>query len=77
MFFGNVTDSENIGGWKSNGIKLCFPWHKYEGVYETKQEDASSIFKYIEVFYNRIRRHTSIGGVSPAEYKAMLLQKAA
>ncbi|MFI2812469.1 IS3 family transposase, partial [Microbulbifer sp. JSM ZJ756] len=26
-------------------------------------------FEYIEVFYNRIRRHSAIGHISPAEYE--------
>jgi len=29
------------------------------------------IFKYIEVFYNRKRRHASLGYVSPAVYEEM------
>jgi len=49
----------------------------YDATYETKREAMSSIFEYIEVFYNRIRRHTTIGGLSPAKFEAMLLQKVA
>jgi len=45
--------------------------------YETRSEAASSIFEYIEVFYNRIRRHTSIGGLNPAAFEATLLQEVA
>jgi putative transposase len=29
----------------------------------------ASIFDYIEVFYNRERRHSHIGGVSPVEFE--------
>jgi len=49
----------------------------YDVTYETKREAMSSIFEYIEVFYNRIRRHTSIADMSPAEFEATLLQKVA
>ena len=49
----------------------------YQTVYETRREAMSSIFEYIEVFYNRIRRHTSIGGMNPEKFEASLLQKAA
>lgn len=28
-----------------------------------------ALFEYIELFYNRRRRHSSLGYVSPAEYK--------
>ncbi|MCL6417864.1 IS3 family transposase, partial [Aestuariirhabdus sp. Z084] len=31
----------------------------------------SGIFEYIEIFYNRIRRHSAIGYVSPAEYECL------
>ncbi|MDO6545489.1 IS3 family transposase, partial [Photobacterium sanguinicancri] len=29
------------------------------------------IFEYIEVFYNRKRRHSALGYVSPVEYEQM------
>ncbi|MBL7032411.1 MAG: IS3 family transposase, partial [Nitrospira sp.] len=29
----------------------------------------SSIFEYIELFYNRVRRHSAINYLSPAEYE--------
>jgi putative transposase len=37
--------------------------------YATREEARSSIFEYIEVFYNRVRRHSSLGYLSPAEYE--------
>jgi putative transposase len=37
--------------------------------YATRQQARASIFAYIEVFYNRKRRHSSLGYVSPAEYE--------
>ena len=37
--------------------------------YATKEEARASIFEFIEVFYNQIRRHSSLGYVSPAEYE--------
>lgn len=36
--------------------------------YQTRQEARQSIFEYIEVFYNRKRRHSALGYMSPAEY---------
>ena len=38
-------------------------------IFATRQEAKASIFEYIEVFFNRIRRHSSLGYVSPAEYE--------
>jgi putative transposase len=37
--------------------------------YADQQEARASIFEYIEVFYNRIRRHSSLDGVSPEQYE--------
>jgi putative transposase len=37
--------------------------------YRTREEAKASLFEYIEVFYNRQRRHSTLGYVSPAEYE--------
>jgi putative transposase len=37
--------------------------------YATRAEARASIFEYIEVFYNRQRRHSTLGYVSPAEFE--------
>jgi putative transposase len=40
-------------------------------VYETLDIAKKDIFKYIEMFYNRKRRHESLGYVAPAAYEKM------
>jgi putative transposase len=40
--------------------------------YTTRQQARSSIFEYIEVFYNRKRLHSSLGYVSPEAFEASL-----
>jgi transposase InsO family protein len=37
--------------------------------YETRDQARASIFDYIEVFYNRERRHSYIGSRSPADFE--------
>lgn len=37
--------------------------------YATRDQAKASIFEYIEAFYNRVRRHSSLGYVAPAEYE--------
>jgi len=37
--------------------------------YATRDQARASIFEYIEAFYNRVRRHSSLGYVAPAEYE--------
>lgn len=41
----------------------------YAEQYSTIDEAESGIFEYIEVFYNRLRRHLSLGYIIPAEYE--------
>jgi putative transposase len=36
--------------------------------YRTRQEVVADLFEYIEVFYNRRRRHSSLGFVSPTQF---------
>ena len=37
--------------------------------YQTRAEARASVFEYIEVFYNRVRRHSALGYRSPVEYE--------
>jgi len=37
--------------------------------YRTRSEAKQSLFEYIEIFYNRQRRHSYLGYVSPMEYE--------
>lgn len=37
--------------------------------FSTREEAKRAIFEYIEVFYNRVRRHSRIGNVAPAEFE--------
>ena len=37
--------------------------------YATRAEARASLFEYVEVFDNRVRRHSTLGYVAPAEYE--------
>lgn len=37
--------------------------------YRTREEAKAAIFEWMEVFYNRRRRHSTLGNVSPAEFE--------
>jgi len=44
--------------------------------WQTREEARLAIFRYIETWYNRRRRHSTLGYVSPAEYEEQLRQAA-
>ena len=40
-------------------------------VFASHEEARSAIFTYLEVYYNRIRRHSTLGYVSPLVYEQL------
>jgi putative transposase len=44
----------------------------YQEHYWTREQAKRSLFEYVEVFYNRQRRHSSLGYRSPVEFEASL-----
>jgi len=44
----------------------------YQRNFATKQEAIDAIFEWIEVWYNRKRRHSSLGYISPETYESKL-----
>lgn len=48
-------------------LKRELVYHRH---YATREEAKRDIFEYIEVFYNRKRRHSTLGYDSPAEFEA-------
>lgn len=59
--------------WDNAVIESFFHTLKTELVfnekYKTRKEAKQSIFQYIEVYYNRIRRHSAIGSIAPELYE--------
>jgi putative transposase len=71
-----ITSSMSRAGncWDNACVESFFGTLKRELVYHrhyaTRDEAKLDIFEYIEVFYNRRRRHSTLGYDSPAEYEA-------
>jgi len=42
------------------------------GRWPTRQTLTTGIFRYIQTFYNRKRRHSALGYLSPEEYERMM-----
>ena len=49
----------------------------YPTRFRTRAEARAAIFDYIEVFYNRQRRHSALGFLSPGEFERRLFIKCA
>lgn len=79
--FQNILESHNMlcsmsrkGNCYDNAVVESFfhslktEWvHHYR--YKTRTEAKASIFEYIEIFYNRQRRHSQLNYLSPADYE--------
>jgi transposase InsO family protein len=48
----------------------------YHETYRTRAEAKTSLFEYIEVFYNRIRKHSYLGYKSPEQYEQLNYKQA-
>jgi putative transposase len=59
--------------WDNAPVESFFATLKRELVhdekYTTREQARASIFEYVETFYNRVRRHCSLGFVSPVEFE--------
>jgi transposase InsO family protein len=63
------------GNWWDNAcVESFFGTLKRERIYHrqyrTRNEAIQDIFTYIDVFYHRLRRHSTLGDYSPAEFDA-------
>lgn len=45
--------------------------HIYDYNYETRDKAKQSIFEYIEAYYNKIRRHSTIGYYTPEQFEKL------
>ena len=66
--------SRRGNGWDNAVVESFFHTLKTEHVhhhrYRTREEARQDMFEWIEVFYNRVRRHSTLGYRSPAEFEA-------
>lgn len=62
---GNCYDNAYVESWFAS---LKKEWI-YRSSYSTEQELKALVFEYIEVWYNKKRKHSSLGYLSPVEYK--------
>jgi putative transposase len=65
--------------WDNAVVESFFGTLKRELVYRrawsTRAAAASAVHEYIEVFYNRVRRHSTLGGKSPEAFELIYAKK--
>ena len=44
-------------------------------LFASREAARTAVFDYIEGFYNSIRRHSSIGYMSPADYERAIVEE--
>jgi putative transposase len=66
-WYDNAPMESFFGTLKSEWIYLC--------AYRTRNEARTSVFSYIEAFYNRRRRHSALNYLSPEAYEQLYYQQ--
>ena len=66
--------------WDNAVVESFFSTLKTERVhhrlYRSRDEARRDIFQYIEVFYNRVRLHSTLGYLSPAQFESQTIKAA-
>jgi putative transposase len=80
LFYGMIASMSGTGNCFDNATAESFfhslkTEHVYFECYETREQAKKSIFEYVEVFYNRKRRHSTLGYVSPEAFEMEWYQK--
>jgi transposase InsO family protein len=72
---GAIASMSRVGNCYDNAVTESF-FHTlktelvHHETYRTRAQARASVFEYMEVFYNRQRRHSTLGYLSPAEFEA-------
>jgi len=74
-----VSMSRKGNCWDNAVVESFFATLKIElgDSFSSRKAARAALFDYIEIFYNRQRRHTSLGGISPAQAEARYVVAAA
>jgi putative transposase len=74
--YGIQASMNGVGTWYDNAPMESFIGTLktelvYHSVYRTRDEARADVFEYIEVFYNRRRRHSALNYLSPEAYEQL------
>jgi putative transposase len=72
-----ISMSRKANCWDNAPVESFFSRFKVEFIYQKRfisiDQAKSEIFKYIEIFYNRKRKHSALGYVSPVQFEQLIL----
>jgi putative transposase len=77
---GMIASNSGIGNCYNNAAMESFfhtlkTEHTYFENYQTREQAKQSIFEYVEVFYNRQCRHSTLGYLSPVDFEKQWYQQ--
>ena len=80
VFYGLIASMSGTGNCFDNATAESFfhtlkTEHVYFEFYETREKAKTSIFEYTWIFYNRKRRHSTLGYLSPDMFEQLWYQQ--
>ena len=69
---GNPYDNAAIESFNATYKRECVGLAEVKGGYATRAEAANDFFDYVEKYYNRVRRHSSLGYQTPVDFENQL-----
>jgi putative transposase len=69
---GNPYDNAAMESFNATYKRECVGLAEAGGGYKTRAEAADDFFNYVEKYYNRVRRHSSLGYQTPVDFENQL-----
>lgn len=69
---GNPYDNAAMESFNATYKRECVGLAEAHGGYATRAEAANDFFDYVEKYYNRVRRHSSLGYQTPVDFENQL-----
>lgn len=69
---GNPYDNAAMESFNATYKRECVGLAEAAGGYATRAEATADFFRYVETYYNRVRRHSALGSRSPVDFERQL-----
>jgi transposase InsO family protein len=68
----NPYDNAAMESFNATYKRECVGLAEVAGGYATRAEATTDFFAYAETYYNRVRRHSALGSISPVDFELQL-----